>query len=149
MQKKHIWSQVVFYLGWIMMVFFETTLWSITGLVFGFVLFLIGGYVWALWHIGNTEAEAKIHGPVLVIMDRLLSWSSTKALVPAALLGGGPGVGLVLKKQNHVKAKQYAFTASAVYALTWGIIHAIRPSAGIPVEAWPSAEFLRNLTHLF
>lgn len=146
---RHIWSQIVFYLGWLAMIFFETTVWSITGLVFGFVTFLIGGYLWALWHISNTEAEVKIHGPVLVLMDKMLYRSPSGFLPVAALLGGGPGVGLVLKKQDHEAAKLYSLIASTIYAIIWLTIHAVRPEAGVPVEIWPSFEFLQNIRNLF
>jgi len=146
---RHIWSQVVFYLGWVAMIIFETTLWSITGLVFGFITFLIGGYLWALWHIGNTEAEVKIHGPVLVLMDKMLARSDKVFLPVAALLGGGPGVGLVLKKQAHRAAKAYSLIASTIYAVIWLVVHAARPQGGVPVEIWPSMEFLTNIRNLF
>lgn len=146
---KHIWSQVVFYMGWLAMIFFETTVWSIAGLVVGFITFLIGGYLWALWHIGNTEAEVKIHGPVLVLMDKMLSRSDKLLLPVASLVGGGPGVGLVLKKQAHQAAKLYSLIASTIYAVVWCVIHALRPQAGVPVEIWPSMEFLTNIRNLF
>lgn len=148
MISRHIWSQVVFYLGWIAMVFFETTLWSITGLAFGFLVFLLGGYLWALWHIANTQSQADLHGPVLVAVDKMLA-KSRLAIVLSALLAGGPGVGLVLKKQNSSNARFLSFVASLLYALTWCLIHALRPEIGIPVRLWPSLEILQPLLKVF
>lgn len=147
--SAHAKSQVVFYLGWLGMIFAETTIWSLTGLVVGFFAFLFGGWAWGLWHIKRTTEGVNIHGPVLVLMDRMLAWNRSLLLIPAALLGGGPGVALVLKKQAYERAALYGFFASFVYAAVWCVLHAVRPSAGVPVEIWPSAEFLQNIWNLF
>lgn len=149
MISRHIWSQVVFYLGWIVMVFIETTLWSITGLAIGFLVFLLGGYLWALWHIANTQAQAGVHGPVLVVVDKMLAKSTSLAIAPSALLAGGPGVGLVLQKQASPHARYWSFVASLVYAATWCLIHAVRPQMGVPVRLWPSMELLHPLFDMF
>lgn len=149
MISRHIWSQVVFYLGWIAMVFFETTLWSITGLALGFLVFLLGGYSWALWHIANTQSQVGLHGPILVVVDKMLAKSVSLAITPSALLAGGPGVGLVLKKQGNPRVRYWSFVASLVYAATWCLIHAIRPDLGVPVRLWPSLELLYPLSDIF
>lgn len=149
MISRHIWSQVVFYLGWIAMVFFETTLWSITGLALGFLVFLLGGYSLALWHIANTQSQVGLHGPVLVVVDKMLERSVLLAIAPSALLAGGPGVGLVLQKQGCARVRYWSFIASSLYAVTWCTIHAIRPEMGIPVRLWPSLEILEPLSDIF
>ena len=143
--SAHVRSQVVFYLGWVLMIVAEATIWSITGLVLGFWVFFIGGWLWGLWHIRNTDTGAPLHGPVLFFMDRILRKYRYASVFPAAFLGGGPGVALVLKKQGEANAAAYACVASAFYALLWCFIHAVRPTLGVPIEIWPSMHFLHNL----
>lgn len=145
--SRHVVSQIVFYLGWVGMIIAETTLWSLTGLVFGFLVFTIGGIIWAKWHIANTD-ESPLHGPVLVGIDRMMAWNPHLAFIPSAFLGGGPGVGLVMKKQGSDLAFKFSVAASLFYAGLWATIHAIRPEVGVPIEAWPSAHFIRNIWHM-
>lgn len=129
------------------MIFIETTLWSITGLVVGFFAFTIGGTMWAIWNIRSIDPELAIHGPVLWATYRLLARGKIVTFALATVIAGGPGVGLVLKKQNSDKAVLLAGIASTIYACLWLVIHALRPQMGIPVEVWPSGEFLNNLNN--
>jgi len=148
-KKAHVLSQIVYYLGWLMMFFIETTLWSITGLVLGFVAFSVGGTLWAAWSIKSIDPDRKLHGPILWVTDWLLTRSQVIMLLPASVVAGGPGVGLVLKKQGCKNALLLSGIASVIYAVLWLAIHALRPQVGVPVEVWPSGEFISNLTGLF
>ena len=78
-------------------------------------------------------------------MDRLLAKNRNIWLLPSAILGGGPGVGLVLKKQNTRSAFRMATIASVFYASLWAMIHGLRPDSVAPVDMWPSFDFLNQL----
>lgn len=138
-RRAHVRSQVVFYLGWILMVIGESIAWAYLGFFVGWVVFVAGGTGWGYWHIRRTEVDAPLHGGLLPLSDRLLRRSDWRpaAIFPVALLVGGPGVGLVLRKQGAQSAGLWALTASVLYASAWCAIHALRPDAGLAVDAWP------------
>jgi hypothetical protein len=126
--SAHVRAQIAFYVGFVAMLFLETTLWSFFGLFVGIFAFFAGGTLWALYEISRTEASKPLHGPVLRFMDTLLrarrkAPSFVAAFALAAMLGGAPGVGLVLAAQGSERAVLWAVAASALYAVVWALIH--------------------------
>jgi hypothetical protein len=146
--SPHSVSQIVFYFGWVAMIFVETTLWSICGLVLGVVVFFVGGAAWGAWHIKKTEVGGNLHGGILPIADRMMRRNRPLGVFPAAFLVGGPGVALVTKKQGAASPFVWCCIASLFYTSLWCVIQGLRPEVGIPVGAWPSFRFLHNLSGL-
>jgi hypothetical protein len=152
--SAHIRAQIIFYLGWVGMIFAETTLWSISGLLLGLVVFFLGGLLWAKYEIDHAAEGKPLHGPVLRVIDRLLRTGAhrrsrpilrTFAYLACVMLGGAPGVGLVLKKQSSTRAWAGAIGASAIYALTWALVHWYRPRLGVPFGLYPNPHLIVEL----
>jgi hypothetical protein len=147
---RRFFNYAVFYGIWILMILGETYAWAVLGLALGFVGFTIGGLALALYHHKFTEEGETPFGWPL----RLAKWLTRRmpklGLVTNTFLNGAGGVSIVETSLGSCwkQLRSKAILASVGYATVWCIIHATRPSMGIPVHWYPSLDALLRLIQL-
>ena len=130
-------AQLVYYAGWLSMLFIEAVLWSALGIIVGTAGFILGGSIWGWWQAAQTTPGERLRGPILRITRRLLDSGNRAAFVGAVLLGGPPGVAAAAASSGRVDTRTLAFVASVLYALAFVAFHLVRPASGLPMGLWP------------
>ena len=132
-----VWSQLVYYAGWVLMVLVEAALWAVFGVVLGLVAFTAGGLAWGWWQYGQTAHGERLRGPVLAITQRLLG-HGVLGFVGAVLVGGPPGVAAAAASTGYREGRRLVVEASILYALVWAAFHVARPQGGLPMHLAPA-----------
>ena len=130
-------AQLLYYAGWVFLLFIEAVIWSALGVVLGIAGFVLGGCIWGWWQAAQTSPGERLRGPVLQLTHRLVDTGRRTAFVGAVLLGGPPGVGAAVASSGRTDTRRVVAAASVLYALVFVLFHVLRPAEGLPMHLWP------------